>query len=58
MKQSFARVSRKEIFAQTGLQFMEINTLYQMIAMQLGDPSAQSGEQLPVDARLLLATRG
>lgn len=38
MQQSFSRVPRKEIFGQTGLQFMEINTLYQLIAMQLQDP--------------------
>lgn len=38
MQQAFTRVPRKEIFAQTGLQFMEINTLYQLISMQLKDP--------------------
>lgn len=38
MPQAFTRVPRKEIFAQTGLQFMEINTLYQLISMQLQDP--------------------
>lgn len=30
----FDTVSRAEIFAETGLQFMEINTLYQLVAMQ------------------------
>ena len=38
MEQAFTKVPRAEIFAQTGLQFMEINTLYQMVAMQLQDP--------------------
>lgn len=38
MKHAFTRVPQREIFSQTGLQFMEINTLYQMIAMQLKDP--------------------
>ena len=38
MEQTFLRVPRDEIFATTGLQFMEINTLYQLIAMQLNDP--------------------
>jgi rhamnulokinase len=38
MENTFTRVSKKEIFAQTGLQFMEINTLYQLISMQLKDP--------------------
>jgi rhamnulokinase len=28
-------VSKEEIFAQTGLQFMEINTLYQLLSMKL-----------------------
>ena len=28
-------VSREEIFAETGLQFMQFNTLYQMLAMKL-----------------------
>ncbi|HMN27816.1 MAG TPA: rhamnulokinase family protein [Caldilineaceae bacterium] len=30
---AFARVPRAEIFAQTGIQFMPINTLYQLVAM-------------------------
>ncbi len=38
MQQAFTRLPRKEIFGQTGLQFMEINTLYQLISMQLKDP--------------------
>lgn len=35
MERAFQTVSREEIFAETGLQFMELNTLYQMIAMRL-----------------------
>jgi rhamnulokinase len=35
--QAFTRASREEIFAQTGLQFMEFNTLYQLLAMRLED---------------------
>ena len=38
MNRAFQRVSRSEIFAQTGLQFMEINSLYQMLAMCQRDP--------------------
>ncbi|WP_437226750.1 rhamnulokinase [Planctomicrobium sp. SH661] len=38
LENACSRVPRKEIFAATGLQFMPINTLYQMIAMQLKDP--------------------
>ncbi len=33
-----SKVSKADIFAQSGVQFMEINTLYQVIAMQLQDP--------------------
>lgn len=35
MEQAFTRLSRPEIFAATGLQFMEINTAYQLLAMRL-----------------------
>lgn len=38
MEHAFTRVSKKDIFAATGLQFMPINTLYQVISMQLKDP--------------------
>jgi rhamnulokinase len=37
MEQAFGRLSRKEIFAATGLQFMEINTAYQLLSMRLED---------------------
>lgn len=36
---AFRRVPRERIFAQTGIQFMPINTLYQLLAMvETGDP--------------------
>lgn len=38
MEESFVRVPRSEIFATTGLQFMTINTLYQLIAMRRAFP--------------------
>jgi rhamnulokinase len=38
MQHAFTKVPQKEIFAQTGLQFMEINTLYQLLAMHQTDP--------------------
>jgi rhamnulokinase len=38
MKRAFARVPRAEIFAATGVQFMEINTLYQMLALRRDHP--------------------
>src|SRR5262245_51359420 len=34
MESAFARVSRAEIFRQTGLQFMRFNTLFQLLALQ------------------------
>jgi len=34
LKKAFARVPREEIFAQTGIQFMKFNTLYQLLAMR------------------------
>lgn len=37
IEKAFSIVPRNEIFAQTGIQFMEINTLYQLLAMRLAD---------------------
>ena len=34
MEKAFATVSRDDIFAQTGLQFMQFNSLYQLLAMK------------------------
>ena len=33
---AFARVPRAQIFEQTGIQFLQINSLYQLLAMSLG----------------------
>lgn len=38
LQKAFARVPREEIFAQTGLQFMELNSLYQLLALQQNSP--------------------
>ena len=38
MAHAMTKVPKAEIFAQTGLQFMEINTLYQLIAMNQKNP--------------------
>ena len=38
LDRAFETVSRREIFAATGLQFMEINTLYQLLASQRETP--------------------
>ncbi|MEP7358732.1 MAG: rhamnulokinase family protein [Anaerolineales bacterium] len=43
-----ARVPRAEIFAQTGIQFLTINSLYQLLALQ-----AQASPALDAAARLL-----
>jgi rhamnulokinase len=37
LERAFGIVSREEIFAHSGLQFMQFNTLYQLLAMRLGD---------------------
>ena len=36
LERAFSIVPREEIFRHTGLQFMQLNTLYQLLAMKLG----------------------
>ena len=36
LEEAFKRISRAEIFFNTGIQFMQINTLYQLLAMSVG----------------------
>ncbi|MFN8708726.1 MAG: FGGY family carbohydrate kinase, partial [Planctomyces sp.] len=38
MQKAFQRVSRAEIFSETGLQFMQLNSLYQLLAACERDP--------------------
>jgi rhamnulokinase len=38
LEKAFRKVPRAEIFAQTGLQFMELNTLYQLLALKKNTP--------------------
>ena len=38
MERAFERLPKAEIFAETGIQFMQINTLYQLLAYQLQQP--------------------
>jgi rhamnulokinase len=38
MEKAFKKVPRKEIFAQTGLQFMQFNTLFQLLAQKQANP--------------------
>src|SRR5438105_10603869 len=40
MDEAFKVLSRDEVFAQTGIQFMQINTLYQLYAMRLANSPA------------------
>lgn len=47
LKAAFARVPREEIFGYTGIQFMEINSLYQLLSMKLSqDPTLDQAEAL------------
>jgi rhamnulokinase len=45
MEQVFARVPRAEVFAATGIQFMQLNTLYQLYAMA-GTPALDIAQTL------------
>ena len=51
MEKAFRVVPREEIFAETGLQFMELNTLYQLLALKHANPqlleAAQSFLMIP-----------
>ncbi len=42
MPKAFRQVSRREIFAHTGVQFMELNTLYQLLALKRNAPELLS----------------
>ncbi len=47
MEEAFRRMPREEIFALTGLQFMPLNTLYQLLAMAVADsPALDNAETL------------
>lgn len=47
MERAFAIVPREEIFAATGLQFMQFNTLFQLVAMRLANsPLLEVAESL------------
>jgi rhamnulokinase len=47
LDRAFKIVPRAEIFAQTGLQFMQINTLFQLLAMKLvGSPLLAAAETM------------
>ena len=47
MEKVFECVPREEVFEYTGIQFMQINTLYQLYSMKLaGSPALNAGRQL------------
>lgn len=47
MEKAFGIVSREEVFRHTGLQFMQFNTLYQLLAMKIsGSPLLDVAETL------------
>ncbi len=47
MAKAFRRISRQEIFQATGIQFMEINSLYQLFSLVVGgSPSLNYAERL------------
>ena len=60
LERAFEVVPRRQIFAQTGLQFMQFNTLYQLWAMRLANSRMlDSAERLLHDARpVSLAAHG
>jgi len=43
MDEVFAVVPREEVFRQTGIQFMQLNTLYQMFALKKANPALLEG---------------
>ena len=47
MEETFARVPRVEMYRQTGIQFMRINTLFQLLALaRAGSPQLEVAENL------------
>jgi rhamnulokinase len=47
LEKAFAIVPRQQIFEQTGIQFMQINSLYQLLALKLGgSPLLDAASQL------------
>ena len=51
LDEAFRRVPREEIFAATGIQFMQFNTLFQLLARQVDDPELLVAAHAADDAR-------
>ena len=45
LEETFKRVTKQEIFEATGIQFMQLNSLYQLIAMHRDNPAMLSAAQ-------------
>jgi len=45
MEEAFKKISREEIFQLTGVQFMSLNTLYQLLALKANNPSLLEGAE-------------
>ena len=53
-EEAFKRVPKREVYEATGLQFMRLNTLYQVLAMHLaGDPALEKADKLMFMADLV-----
>lgn len=39
MEKAFARIPKRQIYENTGIQFMQLNSLYQLMAMRLANPN-------------------
>jgi len=51
LEAAFRRVPRQRMYAITGLQFLQFNTVYQLLAMSLGEsPLLEVGRDAPDDA--------
>lgn len=46
MEEAFRRVPRAEIFERTGIQFMQLNSLYQLLAMAQANSPAMAAESV------------
>jgi rhamnulokinase len=54
MERAFALMPKRDIFERTGLQFMQLNTLFQLLAMRLaGDPALHRARKLLFMANLV-----
>jgi len=54
MEQAFRRVPRREIYERTGIQFMQINSLFQLLSMRLrNDPALDRARNMTFIADLM-----